>query len=251
MRCEAWGPRALRSVSVVSILFPPRLVRLRSVFVAAVLFATAVGAAAQNGQPYESRFDIPARPSPARLVNDFTGTLSPAERDALERKLVAFDDSTGSQVAVVLVATTDGVAPVDYAVELGREWGVGRTGISDGVVLLVATADREVFITTGFGAEGALTDVFDLLLLFSKERFDVRKTLLTLQLRCVTRERDGRLRQMPVYEGSEDVLSSEGLALYGSLFRSLQDSTSGPWSLISDTPSVQRLRQETRSMLLG
>lgn len=131
---------------------------LRSVFVAVVLFATAVGAVAQDGQPYESRFDIPARPSPARLVNDFTGTLAPAERDALERKLVAFDDSTGSQVAVVLVPTTDGVAPVDYATEILREWGVGRAGVDDGVVLLVATADREVFITTGFGAEGALPD---------------------------------------------------------------------------------------------
>ena len=131
---------------------------LRFVFVAVVLFATAAGAVAQNGQPYESRFDIPARPSPARLVNDFTGTLSPAERDALERKLVAFDDSTGSQVAVVLVPTTNGVAPVDYATEVLREWGVGRAGIDDGVVLLVATADREVFITTGFGAEGALPD---------------------------------------------------------------------------------------------
>ena len=113
---------------------------------------------AQNGRPYQSRFDIPARPSPPRLVNDYTGTLAPGERDALERKLVAFSDSTGSQVAVVLVPTTDGVAPVDYATEILREWGVGRAGLDDGVVLLVATQDREVFIATGLGAEGALTD---------------------------------------------------------------------------------------------
>ena len=120
--------------------------------------ALALPASGQNGRPYESRFDIPSRPSPPRLVNDYTGTLSATEADALERKLTAFDDSTGSQVAVVIVPTTDGVAPVDYATELLREWGVGRAGIDDGVVLLVALNDREVFIATGLGAEGALTD---------------------------------------------------------------------------------------------
>ncbi|WP_420456706.1 TPM domain-containing protein [Rubrivirga sp.] len=124
----------------------------------ALLLIVASGVGAQDGRPYESRYDIPARPSPPRLVNDFTQTLSDGERQALERKLVAFADSTGSQVAVVLVRSTDGVASVDYATEILREWGVGRAGTDDGVVLLVATEDRELFITTGYGAEGALTD---------------------------------------------------------------------------------------------
>ncbi len=126
--------------------------------VALLLTVVASGATAQDGRPYQSTYDVPARPSPPRLVNDFTGTLGAGERDALERKLVAYDDSTGSQVAVVIVSTTDGVAPVDYATEILRAWGVGRAGVDDGVVLLVAVDDREVFITTGYGAEGALTD---------------------------------------------------------------------------------------------
>ena len=130
---------------------------LRSAF--AVLLLLAPGAVAQQGGAgYEAAFDVPSRPQPARLVNDFAGTLSAAERDALERKLVAFDDSTGSQIAVVIVPSTDGVAPVDYATEVLRSWGVGRAGVDDGVVLLVAVQDRDVFIATGFGAEGALTD---------------------------------------------------------------------------------------------
>jgi uncharacterized protein len=129
----------------------------RFALVLAVL-VTVASAAAQGGQPYASRYDIPERPSPPRLVNDFTGTLGPGEARALEEKLVAFADSTGSQIAVVLVPTTDGVAPVDYATEILREWGVGRADVNDGVVLLVATEDREVFIATGYGAEGALTD---------------------------------------------------------------------------------------------
>ena len=120
--------------------------------------ALATGSMAQGGPGYTPRYDIPARPNPPRLVNDYTGTLSAAERDALERKLTAYDDSTSTQIAVVLVPTTDGVAPVDYATEVLRAWGVGQAGQDNGVVLLVATEDRELFITTGFGAEGALTD---------------------------------------------------------------------------------------------
>ncbi|MEO0559049.1 MAG: TPM domain-containing protein [Bacteroidota bacterium] len=133
---------------------------IRRVALAVVVLAT-VGlatASAQGGPGYTPQFDIPPRPNPPRLVNDYTGTLAAAERDALERKLVAYDDSTSTQIAVVLVPTTDGVAPVDYATEILRAWGVGQAGLDNGVVLLVATEDRELFITTGFGAEGALTD---------------------------------------------------------------------------------------------
>ena len=132
--------------------------RLAGPVLALVAVLLAAAAVAQNGRPYEARYDIPARPSPPRLVNDFTGTLSAGEADALERKLVAFADTAGSQVAVVLVPSTDGVAPVDYATDVLRAWGVGRAGENDGVVLLVAVQDREVFIATGYGAEAALTD---------------------------------------------------------------------------------------------
>ena len=101
---------------------------------------------------------LPARPSPPRLVNDLTGLLAPAEAAALERKLVALDDSTGTQVAVVIVGTTQGIAPNEYATELIRAWGVGQQGTDNGVLLLAAMEDREVYIATGYGSEGALTD---------------------------------------------------------------------------------------------
>jgi uncharacterized protein len=128
------------------------------VAVAALGVMTPAPTAAQNGTPYTSRLGIPPAPRPPRLVNDFAGVLSGSQREMLERKLVAFNDSAGSQVAVVLVPTTNGAAPVDYATDILRAWGVGRAGIDDGVVLLVAVQDREVFIATGLGAEGALTD---------------------------------------------------------------------------------------------
>lgn len=102
---------------------------------------------------------IPGRPSPPKLVNDFTKTLTVEQVAALERKLVAFDDSTSNQVAIVLIPTTDGNAIEDVALQLGREWGVGNKDRNNGVVLLVAKNDKKTTIQVGYGLEGVITDV--------------------------------------------------------------------------------------------
>ena len=101
--------------------------------------------------------NIPERPNPPRLVNDFTNTLTPDQQQALERKLVAFDDSTSTQIAVVIMPTLNGAGISDYNVALGRKWGVGTTK-NNGVVLLIAKDDHKLDITTGYGLEGSLTD---------------------------------------------------------------------------------------------
>lgn len=100
---------------------------------------------------------IPERPNPPRLVNDFTNTLTPDQRQALENKLVAFDDSTSTQIAVVIIPSTNGAGISEYNLELGRKWGVG-TAKNNGVVLLIAKDDRKLDITAGYGLEGSLTD---------------------------------------------------------------------------------------------
>ena len=102
---------------------------------------------------------IPARPNPPRLVNDFTQTLTPDQQASLERKLVAYDDSTSNQIAIVIIPTTGDYDPVDYATKLGREWRVGNKKNNNGVVVLVAKNDRKVFIAPGYGLEGALPDI--------------------------------------------------------------------------------------------
>ncbi|MFB0908453.1 MAG: TPM domain-containing protein, partial [Spirosomataceae bacterium] len=105
--------------------------------------------------------DIPDRPSPPRLVNDFVGNLLSSQQiNSLERKLVAYNDSTSTQIVVVIV---DSVEPYDmntYALELGRKWGVGQKGKNNGIVLLWAPRDRKVYIATGYGMEGALPDAY-------------------------------------------------------------------------------------------
>lgn len=92
------------------------------------------------------------------LVTDYTGTLSSDEVNALENKLVLFDDSTSSQIAVVLIKTLDGYEVAEYAVGLAEKWGVGRDGKDNGIMVLVAMDDRKMTIQTGYGMEGALPD---------------------------------------------------------------------------------------------
>lgn len=106
---------------------------------------------------------IPNPPNPPRLVNDYTGTFLTKEQvDALERKLVAYDDSTSNQIAVVIVDDLKGYSRDDYAIALGRKWGVGgQKQFSNGVVVLVnaGARNRGMFIATGYGLEGAITDL--------------------------------------------------------------------------------------------
>lgn len=96
---------------------------------------------------------------PSQLVNDFTGTLTSDQRLALENKLVAFDDSTSTQIAVVIIPTLNGKDVADFNVELGRAWGVGGKEFNNGIVLLIAKKDRKLNIATGYGLEGALPDL--------------------------------------------------------------------------------------------
>ncbi|MEQ1553194.1 MAG: TPM domain-containing protein [Ferruginibacter sp.] len=101
---------------------------------------------------------IPDRPVPAKLVNDFSNTLTPDQIQTLENKLVALDDATSTQIAVVIVQSTNGVTIADYNIELMRKWGVGTAKNNNGVILLIAKSDRKLDITVGYGLEGALTD---------------------------------------------------------------------------------------------
>jgi uncharacterized protein len=106
--------------------------------------------------------DIPDPMQPPRLVNDFAGILSSDQVSSLENKLVAFDDSTSTQIAVVIVKTLNGYDKNDFAQRLGQKWGVGQKGKKNGIVVLVKPKyrgeDGEVSIQTGYGLEGVLPD---------------------------------------------------------------------------------------------
>jgi uncharacterized protein len=106
--------------------------------------------------------DIPARPEPPRLVNDFAGVLNADEIRALEAKLVAFNDSTSTQITVVIVPTLNGYEKSDYAYRLGQQWGVGQKDKNNGAVVLIkpktGNEKGEAYIATGYGLEGVIPD---------------------------------------------------------------------------------------------
>ena len=102
--------------------------------------------------------NIPPRPTPPRLVNDLAGLLQPEQAAALEQKLVAYDDSTSSQIAVVTVPTLGDQEVAAYAEALFTAWGIGRKGKNNGLLVLVSVQPRKAWIQTGYGLEGAVPD---------------------------------------------------------------------------------------------
>ena len=106
---------------------------------------------------------IPGRPAKQRLINDFASVFNPQEANQLERRLVNFNDTTSTQIAIVTVADLCDYEPSDFAYEIGEQWGVGNKKFNNGVVILLKpkTADSkgQAFIAVGYGLEGALPDV--------------------------------------------------------------------------------------------
>lgn len=105
---------------------------------------------------------IPDRPNPPRLVNDFAGVLSETEVIQLENELVQFANSTSTQIVIVTVADLDDNDPSSFAFELGEKWGVGQKGKDNGIVVLVkpktGNSRGQVFVAPGYGLEGVLPD---------------------------------------------------------------------------------------------
>ncbi len=102
--------------------------------------------------------DFPPPPNPPRLVNDFTNTLTATEQSALEKKLVAYNDSTSTQISIVMIRSVGPYDISDYAFQLGDKWGIGRKDKENGMLILAAMDDRKVFMATGYGLEGAVPD---------------------------------------------------------------------------------------------
>lgn len=92
-------------------------------------------------------------------VTDLTGTLTAAQQSELEQRLRDFEARKGSQIAVLIVPTT---APEDidqYSIRVVEAWKLGRKGVDDGALLIMAKNDRALRIENGYGLEGVLTDV--------------------------------------------------------------------------------------------
>jgi uncharacterized protein len=119
-------------------------------FIAVFFVTIASSVIAQNVLP---------RPNPPKLVTDQAGVLTPEQLQTLEAKLVAIDDSSSNQIAVVILSSLEGQPKEEYATKLFREWGIGNKKTNNGVLLLVAIQDRQIRIEVGYGLEGAIPDI--------------------------------------------------------------------------------------------
>jgi uncharacterized protein len=115
-----------------------------------LLLLFVLGAAAAAAQQ-------PVPPLTGHVV-DSTATLSADAVEALEQKLTAFEERKGSQIAVLLVRTTAPEAIEPYALRVAEQWGIGRGGVDDGAVLVVALDDRRMRFEVGYGLEGVVPD---------------------------------------------------------------------------------------------
>jgi uncharacterized protein len=106
--------------------------------------------------------DIPPRPDPPRLVNDLAGILDASQVQSLETKLVNFNDTTSTQIAIVTVKSLNGYDKADFAFRIGESWGVGQKGKNNGIVVLVkpryGNEAGQAYIAIGYGLEAVIPD---------------------------------------------------------------------------------------------
>lgn len=121
------------------------LARISSLITCFVLLA-----AVAFGQP------LPAKPK--KLVNDYAGVLAQQNVQALERKLVAYSDSTSTQIAIVVEKYLESDDAFDRSFKIADAWGIGGAKNDNGVLIYVAVDNRKIFIQTGYGVEDRLTD---------------------------------------------------------------------------------------------
>lgn len=123
------------------------MIRAFSTFLLTLAFAGSIGQT------------VPDPQDPPVLLNDFAKVLTQQEQSSLERKLRAYEDTTSTQVTVVIIKSLEGYDVLDLAYRIGEKWGVGQEGKNNGLVILVAIDDHKAAIATGYGMEGAIPDV--------------------------------------------------------------------------------------------
>ncbi len=116
---------------------------------AALVLALAVPLAAQIEVPYLSG-----------RVNDYAHIIPEAEQRSIEARLESLEQSQGSQIVVLTVPTLNGEPIEDFGIRVAEAWKIGRQGVDDGILLLVAHNDRRMRVEVGYGLESVVPDVY-------------------------------------------------------------------------------------------
>ncbi len=102
---------------------------------------------------------IEPKPNPPVAVNDFANLLEPFQKQALEQKLEAYNDSTSSAIVIITVPSLNGYDIAQVSLKYLRDWGIGTKEKNNGVVILVSQKEHRARIETGYGMEGVLPDI--------------------------------------------------------------------------------------------
>ena len=121
----------------------------------AVLALLSSVAAAADARLPDGTLAVP----PLARVTDSTGTLDAGQRQALEAKLAAFESARGTQIAIVMVGSTQPEPISDFAQRIGDAWKIGRANVGDGLLVVVAKDDRRVWIAVAKSLEGVVPDL--------------------------------------------------------------------------------------------
>lgn len=98
------------------------------------------------------------KPVPFRLVVDLAGVLSPVENESLNTRLRLFDDSSSTQICIVIDKSLEGEDLFDYSFRIAREWGIGQKDKNNGLLVYLAIKEKRSIIQVGYGLEGIIPD---------------------------------------------------------------------------------------------
>jgi uncharacterized protein len=122
------------------------------------MLALLLGCLASTGAAHAEVADEVMVPPLSQRVTDLTSTLDAKQIQSLDSRLAAFEAKKGTQLAVLIVPTTKPETIEQYSIRVVDKWKLGRKGVDDGALLLIAKDDHKLRIEVGYGLEGALPD---------------------------------------------------------------------------------------------
>ena len=105
-----------------------------------------------------AQYEIPDKPELHTSVYDYIQLLSPSEKNALEKKLIKYSDTTSTQIVIAIISSTKGENINYLGTQWAHSWGIGQKKEDNGVFILLAREDKRIAINTGYGVEHLLTD---------------------------------------------------------------------------------------------
>jgi len=104
-----------------------------------------------------AQFDIPKKPSLQTSIYDYANVLAANEKSALEQKLIQYSDTTSTQIVVITIESLKGESIGELTPKWAQEWGIGQSDKDNGVLILLAKAERKIWISPGYGLDDRLT----------------------------------------------------------------------------------------------